>query len=200
MGKFTKADVSKAVRCIDADSALGLDENAVYVIQDVDNDGDPLIRARGGLEQYVAERFELVDETPPDSKGKATITITHAPAYPDGNPKTVCGEAKPSPALIPGPAVIALARVFGLGAKKYGPYNWRTAKVSSTVYVNAAIRHLYSYLDGEDIDAESGESHLAHAMACCAILIDARSVDMLNDNRPPAGKTADLIRAATAKT
>lgn len=123
-------------------------------------------------------------------------TLGTTNSYPDGNPKTVHGEAKPSPALIPGSAVIELASVFGLGAKKYGPYNWRDKPVSSTVYVNAAIRHLYSFLDGEDIDPESGRSHLAHAMACCAILIDAKACGTLNDNRPTPGKTADLIRAA----
>ena len=87
--------------------------------------------------------------------------------------------------------------MFRLGADKYGAYNWRDAGVEAMTYVHAAERHLRSWLDGESVDPESGETHLAHVMACCAILIDAQVVDKLTDNRPPPAPTADLIRMRT---
>lgn len=105
-------------------------------------------------------------------------------ALPDNNPKTACGAVKVPMHLVPPPAIIAEAIVFGLGAKKYGPYNWREKTVSSSVYQAAALRHLMAWWEGEDIDPESGESHLAHARACLAILLDAKVHGKLNDDRP----------------
>jgi hypothetical protein len=36
--------------------------------------------------------------------------------------------------------------------------------------------------------------HLGHAMACCAILLDARETGNLADNRPTPGAAGDMIR------
>lgn len=103
---------------------------------------------------------------------------------PDNNPKTAYGVKKTPLHLIPPSALIAEAEVFGLGARKYGPYNWRENSVSSSVYQAAALRHLLAWWNGESIDPESGQSHLAHARACLGILIDAESHGSLNDDRP----------------
>lgn len=113
------------------------------------------------------------------------------------NPKDLIGDTKPSLSLIPPTALVLLAKVMELGAKKYGSYNWRQNKVRATVYVDAALRHLLSYFDGETEDRESGVSHLAHVMACAAIVLDAEATGNLIDDRPTAGKTADLIRKYT---
>lgn len=118
--------------------------------------------------------------------------------YPDGNPKTALGTSKLPLNLVPPVAVQHLALAFKDGALKYGPYNWRDAKVSSTVYYAAALRHLFAWFDGQDNAEDSGVHHLAHAMACCAILLDAASVDKLNDNRPTAGAGAAMQKEFTA--
>lgn len=110
---------------------------------------------------------------------------THdAPAYPDGNPKTILGQAKPRMSDTPTQSVRMLGQVHTMGAEKYGAFNWREHNVSSTVYYDAAMRHLMAYFDGENLDAESGLPHLAHVMACASILIDADHHGSLNDNRP----------------
>lgn len=114
------------------------------------------------------------------------------------NPKDRIGAAKPPLHLIPPAAEIAEAVVMALGAKKYGPYNWRSANVKATVYIAAAKRHLAQWLDGQDIDPESGASHLAHARACLGILLDAAATDHLIDNRPPRGAASDLLARFTA--
>jgi hypothetical protein len=44
---------------------------------------------------------------------------------PDTNPKSAFGIQKPPMHLIPAPAKVATAMVFGLGAAKYGAFNWR---------------------------------------------------------------------------
>lgn len=113
------------------------------------------------------------------------------------NPKAIYGRAKPSLGLVPSAAMVAEAGVYALGAAKYGPFNWRKDAVESMTYVHAALRHLYAWTDGEDIDPESGESHLAHVRACLGILLDAKATDKLIDDRPHAGAASRLIAENT---
>lgn len=115
------------------------------------------------------------------------------------NPKDLIGEKKAPLWLIPGPALIVLSWVMSLGARKYGPYNWRQQKIKLTVYLAAAQRHILSCLDGEWIDPESGHAHLGHAMACAAIVLDAHATGNLIDDRPPAGVSAKLIAETMVK-
>jgi len=112
----------------------------------------------------------------------------------DNNAKTIHGDKKPDMSLVPPVAILSEARVMQLGASKYGPYNWRDKTVSARVYTAAAMRHILQWQDGEDIDPESGESHLAHARACLGIIIDAQSIGKFNDNRPTKGAASDSIR------
>ena len=108
--------------------------------------------------------------------------------YPDDNPKTAYGEAKPKLSDTPTVGMREMGRVFTGGAEKYGRFNWRDHAVSATVYYDAAQRHLMAWFEGQDIDPESGISHLAHVMACCNILLDAQGCGKLNDNRTLTGK------------
>ncbi|CAB4138393.1 hypothetical protein UFOVP330_30 [uncultured Caudovirales phage] len=114
--------------------------------------------------------------------------IVYMSGYPDDNPKTAYGEAKPKMSDTPTTGIREMGKVFTGGAEKYGRFNWRDHSVSSTVYYDAAQRHLMAWFDGEDIDPESGISHLAHVMACCNILLDAGRCGKLNDNRALTGK------------
>ena len=110
------------------------------------------------------------------------------------NPKTAAGAAKPALfSVIPTAALLHLGEVMKLGADKYGPFNWRETPVPAETYVDAMGRHMLSWQDGENLDPESKKSHLAHVMACCAIIIDAMENDMLDDNRPKAGRTGEMI-------
>lgn len=110
--------------------------------------------------------------------------LAAASHYPDDNPKTVLGEAKPKISDTPTIGIREMGKVFTMGAAKYGRFNWRKHTVSSSVYYDAAFRHLSAWFEGEDTDPESGLSHLAHVMACMNILMDAAAHDKLNDNRP----------------
>lgn len=112
--------------------------------------------------------------------------------YPDDNPKTAVGVTKVPLHLVPPSASHHLALAFKDGAAKYGPYNWRDHTVSASVYVAAAKRHIDAWWDGEDLSADAKVEHLAHAMACMAIILDAASVGKLNDDRPAPGAAARL--------
>jgi hypothetical protein len=100
------------------------------------------------------------------------------------DPKGEAGKAKAPLALLPPEALRQAAWAHGLGAEKYGVANWRENQVCATTYVSAMMRHIGQYLDGEDADAESGLSHLAHVIASANILIDAKHCGTLVDDRP----------------
>lgn len=114
--------------------------------------------------------------------------------YPDNNPKTLLGAQKAPLHLVPPSSLYYLSLGFKDGGVKYGPYNWRDSKVSASIYVAAAKRHIDSWLDGEEVAEDSGVNHLAHAMACMAIILDAKSVGMLNDDRPTKGAMSKLLK------
>lgn len=119
--------------------------------------------------------------------------------YPDDNPKTTIGVTKVPLHLVPPSAKHYLAEAFADGASKYGPYNWREKRVSSSVYVGAAQRHLDAFWDGEDLSSDAKVHHLAHVMACCAIMLDAHSIGMLNDDRPSKGASPKLQQEYVVK-
>lgn len=118
---------------------------------------------------------------------------------PDSNPKSSQGRLKAPLRLVPPVAVAECSLAFLDGANKYGPYNWRENGVAGSVYYEAAKRHLDAWWDGENVALDSGVQHLAHAMACICIMLDAQAIGKLIDDRPPMGgmsNTLDLIHAA----
>lgn len=123
-------------------------------------------------------------------ENKATIT----PVQPLGtNPKDLLGIKKVQLNLVPPSSIIYQALAMEDGARKYGPYNWRANKVIASIYVAAAQRHLMAWLDGEENAADSGKPHLAHALACLGIIVDAKETGNLVDDRPLPGVAAKLI-------
>jgi len=111
----------------------------------------------------------------------------------DTNPKTQYGLAKPGLSKVPPLPLLAIGQVMAVGASKYGPLNWRKDPVSASTYYDAAMRHLMAWWDGQDLDSETGISHLAHAAANLCILLDADSGPWLLDDRPIAGFTNEYI-------
>lgn len=133
-------------------------------------------------------------------EGGTRYTAGLVDGYPDNNPKTAVGSKKLDLSLVPESAIIGLAAAMQNGASKYGPYNWREKTISSMVYVAACKRHLAAWVDGEDYAEDSGVHHIDHAMACLALLRDAESIGMLNDNRPPRGAAARLLKEYESAT
>ena len=113
---------------------------------------------------------------------------------PEGiNPTDLLGLKKAPLRLVPKTALIEIAKVMGLGAEKYGPYNWREHPIRYTVYTEAAMRHLIALEDGQDLDPESGASHAAHVAACMALLLDAIACEVIEDDRHKSGKVAEIL-------
>ena len=118
-------------------------------------------------------------------------------SYPDDNPKTIFGLAKPALTDVPPAALFRVGQVMQVGAAKYGPMNWRDAPVTRSTYINAALRHIFSDWDGQDLDEETHLDHLAHAAACLLLVLDAKLQGTLNDDRPTKGTTHYFIRQNT---
>lgn len=72
--------------------------------------------------------------------------------------------------LLPREGIEQIATVLGFGAQKYAAHNWRQGMDWSRL-VGAALRHLTAFNDGEDLDPESGLSHIAHAGCCVMFLL-----------------------------
>lgn len=73
--------------------------------------------------------------------------------------------------LLPATALFEVAGVLTIGAAKYGANNWRNVD-DVTRYKAAMMRHMLAYLSGEASDAETGLSHLAHAVCNAMFLME----------------------------
>lgn len=109
------------------------------------------------------------------------------------NPKDLIGSKKVSITKFPMTALVHGAHAMMNGASKYGPYNWRDNAVVASIYVDAAMRHLASWFEGEEVAEDSGVHHLGHAMACCAILLDAQATGNLYNDRPKRGELTTVL-------
>lgn len=61
--------------------------------------------------------------------------------------------------------LLGVSQVLTFGAKKYASHNWRKG-ISRSRLMAAAMRHILAYNNGEDVDPETGLSHLDHASCC----------------------------------
>jgi dATP/dGTP diphosphohydrolase len=111
------------------------------------------------------------------------------------NPKDIVGSDKVPLHLWPATATALGSLGLLEGALKYGRSNWRAVGVRASIYYDACSRHLNKWFEGEELDPDSGLPHLAHALACLAIIVDAKAADMLNDDRAYPGGYVNYIEA-----
>jgi len=90
---------------------------------------------------------------------------------------------KPPMHLLSPEALRQVAKVLEFGATKYEPWNWARGISYSRVY-SAAQRHLNYWWEGEDLDPETGISHIAHAACCLMFLLQYEKTKQEYDDRP----------------
>ena len=100
--------------------------------------------------------------------------VTEAVKYDGGKPRFD---------LIPAEPLVEVAKVFTMGAAKYGDRNWEMGMEWSRVF-SAMQRHLWAFWAGENLDQESGLHHLAHAAFGCLALIWYALYNIGTDDRP----------------
>lgn len=103
----------------------------------------------------------------------------------ESNPKDRVGIRKAPTSTVPTSVTYAIGLGLLEGARKYGRHNYRVVGVLGSVYTDAAKRHIDAWWEGENLDPDSGLSHIAKAMSSLAVLYDAMVNDKLVDDRPP---------------
>lgn len=103
------------------------------------------------------------------------------------NPKDIIGSDKLPLHLWPTTATAMGSIGLLEGAVKYGRLNWRHTGVRASIYIDACKRHLDAWMEGEAVAPDSGVPHLANALACLAIIVDAQAAGKLTDDRNFAG-------------
>lgn len=101
------------------------------------------------------------------------------------NPKDVIGVRKAPMSTVPANVLAELGVAMLEGASKYGRHNYRAAGVRASVYYDATMRHLMGWWEGEDVDPDSGLSHVVKAIAALTVLRDAMHNELWTDDRPP---------------
>lgn len=112
------------------------------------------------------------------------------------NPKKVYGDRKPPIGLMPLAALIHGTLAFYDGKGKYGRANWRENHVEAQTYVEAILRHVLLFANGEDYARDTGVHNLGGVIASASLLLDAMANDCLIDNRVKSQAACDLLHSA----
>lgn len=91
-------------------------------------------------------------------------------------------KGKPRMSLIPWLPLQEVAKVLTVGAEVYGDHNWRKGMPYS-VNIDAALRHIYKFINGADDDDDSKLSHLAHAIVDLMFVLEYKLTDTGEDDR-----------------
>lgn len=129
--------------------------------------------------------YHIKEALKPAGEGTTEPETSPFPSSSDDavDPKKSIGDTKCPLQLLPPVALEHTAWVQGLGAKKYGPWNWRKTGVVRSTYMGAIMRHLFAIAKGEWLDPESGKPHVAHIAASCNILMDADAHNKLDHDQ-----------------
>ena len=115
----------------------------------------------------------------------------------ESNPKDIVGTKKAPMSTVSAPVMAELGVAMLEGASKYGRHNYRAVGVRASVYYDATMRHLMAWWEGQDIDPDSGMSHVTKAIASLVVLRDAMINNMCQDDRAPS--TPEFYQDLNAK-
>lgn len=85
----------------------------------------------------------------------------------------------------------AVAEALQYGASKYGRMNYYGG-LSTNRLVAALERHLELWKNKEEIDSESGLSHLSHMAATIQMILDTTAMGTIDDQRVAMAKDLDF--------
>lgn len=85
--------------------------------------------------------------------------------------------------LIPAIPLHEVARVFTIGAGKYGDRNWENGILWGRLFA-AMMRHAWAWWRGERNDPQDGQHHLASVAWCALCLMEYEQTKQSFDDRP----------------
>lgn len=100
---------------------------------------------------------------------------------------------KPRMDLLSSIAMVEVAKVLDYGANKYADNNWRKGMLFSRC-IGASLRHIFSWLGGETLDAETGFNHLAHAAVNLMFILELSVTHPEYDDRWTSGEAVTCDR------
>ena len=115
------------------------------------------------------------------------------------NPKDLVGVRKVPMSTLSGPVLMEVGLGMMEGACKYGRHNYRVSGVAASVYYDATMRHLMLWWEGEDIDPDSGLSHVTKAISSLFVLRDAMINQQFRDDRPVSVVNQEWLRELNKK-
>lgn len=139
---------------------------------------------------------ELEKKAVAETREHAKKSLEHAGLLKPTNPKDAVGVSKAPLSVLPFRVLWGVAQAFLEGALKYGRHNYRTAGVRASVYFDAVQRHMGAWWEGEDIDPDSGLSHIDKAIASLMVLRDGMYQGNWNDDRPPKDRKGVVYKAS----
>lgn len=119
----------------------------------------------------VDEQLEPVDQAP---TRRDVVTAASGAMKADGG--------KPRLDLVPYLPTLEAAKVLTFGAQKYDDHNWRKGFPFSRIK-SSLDRHVGAWWNGEDLDPETGISHLAHARCNIDFLLEFTLTGTGTDDR-----------------
>ena len=116
------------------------------------------------------------------------------------NPKDLVGTAKVPQSVVSRVVVQELALAMLEGSLKYGRHNYRVSPIKASIYFDACNRHMDAWWEGENVDPDSGLSHVIKAIASLTVLRDSMISGQWIDDRPPQVNPAwmEFMNSSTA--
>lgn len=84
---------------------------------------------------------------------------------------------------LPWAGIDSMSRVQAYGNSKYNDFENYRKGLEVSRNLSCAIRHIRDFMNGEDMDRESGESHLGHAMCRLAFVLQNIHDNVAIDDR-----------------
>ena len=75
-----------------------------------------------------------------------------------------------------------MVKVLTFGMEKYDKFNWKKG-LPVTEICESMLRHIFAYLQGEDVDPESGINHIGHIQCNAMFLSYMHNYKKEFDNR-----------------
>lgn len=117
-----------------------------------------------------------------DSIAAASLIAHEGEAVSESKSASKNDQTKADLSLIPQVALIAAARAFEVGEKKYSRYNFYKGHKASQL-VAAMMRHATAWMEGEECDPIDGQPHLGSVIATAAMILQQQKLGTLKDNR-----------------
>lgn len=146
-------------------------------------------------QRWMEERSEGLGVTPGTAEGEVELSPDDPCDFvpdtsilgQDTNPKQLAAtrDKKPPLHLLEYVADCEIAAALSHGAEKYGRKNFHETPILANVYGGAIRRHIGQWLNEEDLDSDSGLSHLAHIGANIHVLFAAMAAGTFVDDRAP---------------